>query len=297
MRTNLVLLGIVASTWAVTAQAQPPGPRGDGPPHNPIIDALDADGDREITFAEIDEAAEMLKEQDVNGDKKLTGDEVTDIPGFGGGPGGPGPGRPGRGGPGPRRGGPRDGGRRGDGGGMAERLMGFDKNEDGKLAADEVPGRMQRLIKGADTDGDGSVDKDELAAFAAKRSGERDSGSSAEGREDGDRRGRGAERRGPEGRGPEGRGPRGRGPGGFGGRGDRGPGGPGGPGGHHGPPSPERMVEHAFEFDANHDGQLSKEEMTAFAKELGKRRRGPGGRPGRGGEDGRPERPRRPERE
>ena len=179
MRTNLFLFGIIASTWAVTAQAQAPGARGDGhgPSHNSFIDALDANGDNEITFDEIEEAAEMLKEQDVNGDKKLTGDEIADIPGFGGGPGGPGGlgrggpgrGRPGRGGAG--RGGPGRGGA-GDGGGMAERLMSFDKNKDGKLAADELPERMQRLIKGADADGDGSVDKNELADFAAKRHGD-----------------------------------------------------------------------------------------------------------------------------
>ncbi|MFN7730565.1 MAG: hypothetical protein ACK5OB_01590, partial [Pirellula sp.] len=43
------------------------------------------------------------------------------------------------------------------------------------------------------------------------------------------------------------------GPGGFPGHGAP-------PGAHNGPPSPERMVEHAFEFDADHDGKLDRNE-------------------------------------
>jgi Ca2+-binding EF-hand superfamily protein len=253
MKTKLFLLGVVVSIWTVDVQAQPPGPRGDGggPPSNPIIGALDADGDHEITFDEISQAVAMLKGQDTNGDKKLSGDEMAGIPGPAGGPG-----RGGRGGP--RRGGPRGGN---DGGRMAERLMGFDKNKDGKLAADEVPERMQRLVKNADKDKDGFVDKDELAAVAAQVGGDGDS----------------------EGRGNRGR--YGRGGGRPGGRG------PGGPGGRGGPPNPEMMVKHAFEFDADKNGQLSKTEMEAFAKQMGQNRRAGGGRPDRGGPGGRPGRP------
>ena len=92
------------------------------------------------------------------------------------------------------------------------------------------------------------------------------------------------------------------GPGG-GGPGGRGPGG-GGPGG---PPSPERFIEHAMEFDADGDGKLDRGELTKFAEEIHRMRGGPGGSGGgRGGPGGGPggqggpggrggERPQRPE--
>lgn len=53
----------------------------------------------------------------------------------------------------------------------------------------------------------------------------------------------------------------------------------GGPGGERrGPPSPERMVEHAMKFDADGDGKLDKSELTKFAEEFhAMRQRGPGG--------------------
>ena len=87
----------------------------------------------------------------------------------------------------------------------------------------------------------------------------------------------------------------GQGPGGREGR--MGPGG-GGPGG---PPSPERFIEHAMEFDADGDGKLDRDELTKFAGEIQRMRGGPGG--GRGGPGGGPggpegggERPQRPQR-
>lgn len=88
---------------------------------------------------------------------------------------------------------------------------------------------------------------------------------------------------------------------------------PGGPGGERrGPPSPERFIEHAFEYDADGDGKLDRSEFTKFAHAFHEMRMrggpgGPGGPPGRGegpraggrgrgpGEGERPERPRRPE--
>ena len=73
----------------------------------------------------------------------------------------------------------------------------------------------------------------------------------------------------------------------------RGPGGPPGGGG----PDPERMVEHAMEFDANQDGKLDKEELKKFAASFVERPRPEGGGPGAGDPGGapRPERPKRPE--
>lgn len=60
----------------------------------------------------------------------------------------------------------------------------------------------------------------------------------------------------------------------------------GGPGGQrHGPPSPERMVEHAMTFDADGDGKLDRAELTKFAEELHSMR----GRGGPGGPGGRPD--------
>jgi hypothetical protein len=53
-----------------------------------------------------------------------------------------------------------------------------------------------------------------------------------------------------------------------------------------GPPSPERMVEHAMTFDADGDGKLDRAELTKFAEEMQARRMrgGPGGPGGPGGE-------------
>ena len=64
----------------------------------------------------------------------------------------------------------------------------------------------------------------------------------------------------------------------------------GGPGGERrGPPSPERMVEHAMKFDADGDGKLDRSELTKFAEEFHamRQRGGPGG-PGGAGGPGRP---------
>jgi hypothetical protein len=60
---------------------------------------------------------------------------------------------------------------------------------------------------------------------------------------------------------------------------------PGGPGGERrGPPSPERFIEHAFEYDADGDGKLDRSEFTKFAHAFHemRMRHGPGGPPGRG---------------
>lgn len=56
-----------------------------------------------------------------------------------------------------------------------------------------------------------------------------------------------------------------------------------------GPPSPERMVEHAMTFDADGDGKLDRAELTKFAEEMQamRMRGGPGGPGGgRGGKGG-----------
>lgn len=78
---------------------------------------------------------------------------------------------------------------------------------------------------------------------------------------------------------------------------DRGPGGPGRRGpqddgdGPPPPPSADRMVEHAMEFDADGDGMLSQDELLKFAKEIENHRRQAGGPQGGDGPGERPQRP------
>ncbi len=66
--------------------------------------------------------------------------------------------------------GPGGGGGGGGGAGdLINRMMAFDKNEDGKLSKDEVTdSRLTRLFDRADTDKDGVVTRDELTALAAR---------------------------------------------------------------------------------------------------------------------------------
>jgi hypothetical protein len=52
---------------------------------------------------------------------------------------------------------------------VVARLMGFDKNKDGKITKDELPERMQFLIDLGDTNKDGALDRDEIKKLAASR--------------------------------------------------------------------------------------------------------------------------------
>ena len=141
---------------------------------------------------------------------------------------------------------------------MVDRVLNFDKDEDGKLSKDETPERLQGMFARADRDEDGFLTKDEIRRDLENRE-----------------RGEGGEGRG---RGPGGREGEGRGPGGM-------------------PPFPVMMA-----LDANHDGEISAEEInnaTAALKKLdrnkdgrldreelrpafGGRGGGPGGEGGRG---------------
>jgi collagen type III alpha len=52
---------------------------------------------------------------------------------------------------------------------MVERLMGLDKNDDGKVTKDEMPERMQeRMLERIDTNEDGAIDKKEAEAMAER---------------------------------------------------------------------------------------------------------------------------------
>lgn len=148
------------------------GPRGGpGGPPNPILQALDADGNREISAEEIKNAAAALATLDKNKDGKLTIDELRpQFEGRGPRPDGPPRERP-DGEAGPRRGpgGPEArGGDRFSPEQFIARVMQLDKNEDGKISKDEMPERMQGMLDRADANKDGALDKSELEE-AAKR--------------------------------------------------------------------------------------------------------------------------------
>ncbi|MBN1344737.1 MAG: EF-hand domain-containing protein [Phycisphaerae bacterium] len=169
-----VAAGIGAACLACVALAQgPEGKPGDGPdqgwqgrrgghhpgrghfrpPVPPLMVALDADKDGELSAEEIANAAAALKALDTDGDGKLSREEIR--PKFvGQGP------QAGFGGPGRGRG-PAPGGE-----GFVERIMSHDKDGDGKVTKDELPGRAQRLIERGDTNGDGAIDKEEAQKMA-----------------------------------------------------------------------------------------------------------------------------------
>lgn len=103
-----------------------------------ILQLLDTNYDRTISFEEIDQGAQRIRSMDANGDKQVSVVEIAAANGV-------------------------DGGTE-----LADQLMGFDKNKDGKLSADEVPHRMRRIVQSADKDKDGLTDKKELAAMTAE---------------------------------------------------------------------------------------------------------------------------------
>jgi len=246
--------------------------------------ALDADKDGQISAKEIEGAVKALKKLDKNEDGRLTQDELRPPRGGPGGFGPMGPGEQGRGrGPneqGRGRGGPGEPGQMGGfgrggpgGGDMAQRIMGFDQDKDGRVTKDEVPEQMrERMFGRADANGDGAIDKEEAEKMA-------------------ERMGRG---------GPGGQG----GPGGRGGgdfvqrlmgldRDDDGK--------VAKDEAPQWMQERMFDrADANGDGFIDKQEAEKMGEQF--QRGGPPRGPGRGqgGPGGRPPgdtRPERPEEE
>src|SRR5262249_53897374 len=77
----------------------------------------------------------------------------------------PGKGKGKKGGPGKKGGGP------GFGRGISEdqiveRLLSFDKNNDGVITKEELPERLQSLIEKGDTNKDGALDKEEIRKLA-----------------------------------------------------------------------------------------------------------------------------------
>jgi len=183
--------------WGRRQMGRPGQPGGDRPMHGqgfrppppPLMTALDADKDGELSAKEIKAAAAALKKLDKNKDGKLSREELR--PSWPGGPnrqGGFGQGR------GPRRhGGPRQPGG-GQGGNLVERLMSFDRNRDGKVDKRELPPAMQPVLGRADTNNDGAIDK----AEARKMFQQAQQGGRGDGFGRGDRQGRGRGRNAPD---------------------------------------------------------------------------------------------------
>lgn len=165
--TKLIVIVAALAFVADSAKSQPAEGRGrfegrggfggfppEPPPGIVIMAALDADKDGALSASEIANAAAALKKLDKNGDGKVSQDEIKakldEI-------------RP------PRR---EGGGRRRGGGGFGgfdrenflNRVMGHDKNADGKVSAKELPERMAGLLR-ADKNGDGLLERSELQSL------------------------------------------------------------------------------------------------------------------------------------
>jgi Ca2+-binding EF-hand superfamily protein len=130
----------------------PEGRPGQGPvPGGPVLRALDANGDGEISASEIADATKALAKLDKNGDGKLTRDEIGPPPGMR-------PDRPGEGTPAARPG--------AGGGAMVEQLLSrlkdADKNGDKKISKDEAPDRLKENFDRIDSNSDGQLDESEL---------------------------------------------------------------------------------------------------------------------------------------
>lgn len=155
-----------------------PGRGGDfRPPPNPVVEALDTDGDHVISAEELKNASASLAKLDVNKDGKLTEEETRPRPPEGRGPGGPGPNGQGaqRGPRGDQQSGSRapgdQPGARGRGGDRGPNNRGPEgRNQDPR--GPEGPGGPQnheRFLEHAmefDADKDGKLNRDELTQFA-----------------------------------------------------------------------------------------------------------------------------------
>jgi Ca2+-binding EF-hand superfamily protein len=118
----------------------------------------DRNGDGKITQSELPpEAARMFTQMDANRDGELTRDELNSAAAsmsaqWGGMMGGPmGPGGANMGGIG--------------------QIMQYDRNGDRRITADEVPPQLAAMLRGADRNGDGAIDMQEIAAMAQQAQG------------------------------------------------------------------------------------------------------------------------------
>ena len=184
---SIVLCGALAATASAQSPDRPSfergGPAGvapvgnpvdrnaSGPALNPMFAAIDADGDGVITTKELRKAVAVLKKMDADRDGNITLAEVNAqvMPA---GAGGPGVARGGQSGGRNNFGGPagfagRDGFEQGA---ISQQLMQNDRNGDGRLTPDEVPPQLRGSLRGGDTNGDGTIDAQELQALTQRMS-------------------------------------------------------------------------------------------------------------------------------
>lgn len=116
----------------------------------PVIAVLDVDQDGTLSAKEIENAAVALKRLDKNGDGKIDMREMFSTSGAG----------------------------EVDAKAMIDRLMQRDKDGDGFLTYDEMPGLLTRIVKRDDANGDGKLSREEVVksveALIRKREGIRD---------------------------------------------------------------------------------------------------------------------------
>lgn len=160
------LLGIVIACagYSAAALAQPPTddnygmpPEGLGAPQpNAMFSAIDTDGDGTITSRELRRAVLALKKLDANKDGKITLAEATfaqvGTAGNAATNNATGAGRFGAG-QNTLSGDPRPGG---------PNLSQYDRNSDGQLSADELPPQLRGMLRGADQNGNGVLEPQEL---------------------------------------------------------------------------------------------------------------------------------------
>jgi len=126
-------------------------PASEPAPFAPVLRALDADGDGELSASEIADASKALAKLDRNSDGKLSREEI--------GPPPRGPqGRPSEGNPTTR-----------PGGAFAEeflkRIAAADANGDKKISKEEAPDRIKQNFDRLDSNSDGQLDESELKAM------------------------------------------------------------------------------------------------------------------------------------
>ena len=113
---------------------------GGQPPPRIVLQALDNDGDGQLSAAEIAAASASLAKLDRNHDGQITSDEYS-----------------------PKL---QDQTAAND---LVNRMMAMDQNADGVLTADEVPERMRAMFDRGDSNHDGKLTPDEIRAMSAKQ--------------------------------------------------------------------------------------------------------------------------------
>ncbi len=122
-----------------------------GPQAHPLYIALDTDKDGKLSASELENATKSLLKLDKNGDGAVSLEELR-----------PDPSQMREGMPRPGENGPPSGEM------LAMMFERSDANKDGKLTGDEIPERMRERLNMIDTNGDGSIDKEEMKRMASR---------------------------------------------------------------------------------------------------------------------------------